>query len=143
MTAARNDDDLAVLHGPVEQANAGDLDAARRWQPRNGAPSLAPLSDDERPSVADRVDELVSERVARSAAYRERIARAAYRFGVAVAAHRMTRQHAERNLRSLLFAYDPQTAVPLLIVPYRIGVRIAGDAFRRAYHQRGDQRASR
>jgi len=109
-----------------------DLEAATRWAPKVNAEAL---SERERVWVADRVDELAAERRLRAEAHRALIRSTAARFGRDVAAHVATLADAEARISRLLHALDPESPVPISIVPIDEAKRLAEDAFASAYRE--------
>jgi hypothetical protein len=104
-----------------------DLNAAKPWTPPKVQAS--PLTDDEREWVHDRMIALEAERQARGDAHRERIRTTAAWLGREVSAHKVTLADADRRIDRLLIALDPETAVPILMLPFREAKQIATDAF--------------
>jgi hypothetical protein len=105
-----------------------ELAAIAAWSPRGGS-ELPRLTDDERDQVHDRIDELVAERLRRGDAHRDRLRRTGYHLGAEVAAYRVTMDDANRRVGHMAVMPDPESVVPLLLVPYREAVDIAGEAF--------------
>jgi hypothetical protein len=105
------------------------LAAIERWS----LPELRRLTDAEREFVQRRIDELSEERESRSEAHRERLASKARHFGREVAQHRMLLPDAQRRLESLALTTDPESLVPILLVPYRESIQIIEGAFVAAF----------
>ena len=113
-----------------------NLNAAKRWQPpRVDAP---PTTDDERAWLHDRITAFAAERQARSDAHRERIRTTAAWLGREVSAHKVTLADAEQRIDGLLEALDPETLVPVLLVPFREAKQIAADAFTSTFKGKAD-----
>jgi hypothetical protein len=103
-----------------------DFVAAKAWKPKVTA---ALLTDEEREWVHGRIIALAAERQARSDAHRQRIRSVAAWLGREVSAYNVTLEDAETRIERLLGASDPETAVPVLLVPSREAKQIAADAF--------------
>ena len=100
---------------------------ARAWTPPKVQAS--PLADGDREWVHDRIHALAGERQARGDVRRERIRSTASWLGREVSAHKVTLADADARVDRLLIAFDPETAVPVLMVPFREAKQIAADAF--------------
>jgi len=109
-----------------------DLGAAKRWAPKVNA---KPLSERDRVRVADRVDQLAAERRARSDAHRKRIRSTAKWLGREVAAHHVTLADAEARIGRLLDALDPESPLPISLVPIGQAKQLAENAFASAYRE--------
>ena len=109
-----------------------DLEAAKRWEPKVKAEAL---SERERVWVADRADQLARQRSSRADAHRALIRSTAARLGRDVAAHVATLADAEARIGRLLYALDPETPVPISLVPIGQAKRLAEDAFASSYRE--------
>jgi hypothetical protein len=109
-----------------------DLVTANRWEPKVNADAL---SERDRVCVADRVDELAAERRLRADAHRALIRSTAARLGRDVAAHVATLADAEARIGRLLDALDPESPVPIPLVPIKQAKRLAEDAFASTYRE--------
>jgi hypothetical protein len=103
-----------------------DLEAVKAWKPKMQA---IPLTDDEREWVHDRIAALAAERAARSDSHRERIRSTAAWLGHQVRKHKVTLADAQARLDPLLMTFDPESAVPIVMVPFAEAKQIAADAF--------------
>jgi hypothetical protein len=104
-----------------------DLVAAKRWQPLRV--DMPPTTAEEREWVQGRIIALAAKRQARSDAHRGRIRSTAAWLGREVSAHKVTLADADTRIDRLLGAFDPETDIPILLVPFREAKQIATDAF--------------
>jgi hypothetical protein len=117
-----------VLERPtIGAVSAGaDLEAARQWKP-SGSPS--PLADDDREWVHDRIHALAAAREVRADVHRERIRSTASWLGHQVHHHKVTLADADARIDRMLKAFDPESSVAILLVPFKEARQIASDAF--------------
>jgi hypothetical protein len=108
-----------------------DLAAAKRWQPSKG--DVSPTTAEEREWVHGRIIALTAEREARGDAHRERIRTTAAWLGDQVRTHKVTLADADRRIDCLLEVLDPETDVPILLVPFGEAKQIAADAFKATF----------
>jgi hypothetical protein len=104
-----------------------DFVAAKGWQSRRV--DMPPTTAEEREWVHGRIIALAAERQARSDAHRGRIRSTAAWLGREVSAHKVTLADADARIDRLLGAFDPETDVPILLVPFQEAKQIAADAF--------------
>jgi hypothetical protein len=104
-----------------------DFAAVKRWQPPRV--DVPPTTAEERAWVGERVIALAAGRQARGDAHRERIRTTAGWLGSEVSAHNVTLADADSRIDRLLVALDPETAVPVLLVPFREAKQISTDVF--------------
>ena len=97
-------------------------------------PPLRDECDDPRAAVTERLVQLCEERLERVDAHRRRIVSEGRRMGREVVAHRLTLTNAEKRMARLVFATDPEVAVPLWLVPYPEARRLANEAFTDGYN---------
>jgi hypothetical protein len=109
-----------------------DLRAAVEWAPDLG---LAPLTDEERAHVHERLDALTGDRLAREAAHREHLAAVAHRLGRQVGQHLVTLPAAQVRLDALAAALDPDSLVAIALVPWRDARDLAARAFGAGFHR--------
>ena len=77
---------------------------------------------------------LGEERAARVEAHRHKLAGLARHLGAEVREHRLTVADAERRLDQLAAQLDPESPVPIALVPWRDAHRLARDKFAEGFH---------
>jgi hypothetical protein len=96
-------------------------------------PEASRLTDSEREQVHARLDELTQERRARVAKHIARLWRNGEQLGKQVAAHEMTLTDAYAAFDRQAAQQDPESPVPLFIVPYAIASEILREAFAKGF----------
>jgi hypothetical protein len=104
-----------------------DLEAARQWKPK--VLCAQKLSAADREWVHDRIVALTAGRQSRGDTHRERIRSTASWLGHQVRAHKVTLADADARIDRLLVALDPETNIPVLLVPFKEAKELATDSF--------------
>jgi hypothetical protein len=104
-----------------------ELAAAKRWTPPRV--DVPPTTAEEREWVHDRIHALAAAREARADVHRERIRSTASWLGHQVHHHKVTLADADARIDRMLKAFDPESSVAILLVPFKEAKRIAADAF--------------
>jgi hypothetical protein len=122
------EDALAIASAELDEARTHLL-AIDRWSTLG----LPPLTDDQREIVHEQLDVLCAERLARRGAHCERLASRAWFFGREVAMHRVLLKDAQNRLEAMALLPDPESLVPMLLVPHGEAIAIIEREFGASY----------